>query len=420
MIWRRCFTIGTITNLLRGLRGKADGLWHSYRLTRGRITLGCDADPAGDLAGNLHKAIHALPRLPTTTDDERICETIRRDTAACNRNNVTRTAAYWSMYRSCPELHWAFLAHLVSRNGGWNMTDLRGQWLPQLMDENLIVASFDFLEASNSFIFGDAYPQLMLYAESKRTGRNLFALLPRFGVSSFMAPFWNRFWVDRNPVPLTEALIVNEQHYIQSRVIENDGFRKSVIDSLPYRIQPYLQSNQAIIPLWRKGYAGSAVPMRLAGRVLERFEDLRERIEFGKSLYRLLFSYPRVLRAAAAFARHVPHTGSRADYWPHRFAPSKNGGTSAESDIAAVGSRSSLWLSPALTEAWPDRKLPTSRERDWFGDPEEALSFLRPIRPPLVIDMTHEHLFCQYKLQSAALLERSFINGANKRRTGLG
>jgi len=420
MIWRRRFTIGTITQLLRGLKGKADGLWHSYRLTRGRITLEFGAEPAGDLAGSLHKAVHARPSQPATDDDERICEAIRRETAACNRNNVTRTAAYWTIYRSCPELHWAFLAHMVSRNGGWNMTDLKGQWLPQLMDENLIGASFDFLETCNSYIFGDAYPQLMLYAEGKRTGRNLSALLPRFGVSSFMAPFWNRFWLDRNPAPLTDALIVNEQHYIQSRVIEDDGFRRSVIDSLPFRLQPYLQSNQAIFPLWRKGYAGSAVPMRLAGRVLERFEDLRERIEFGKSLYRLLFSYPRVLRAAASFARHVPHTGSRADYWPHLFTPYKNGGISVKSDIAAVGSRSSLWLSPALTEAWPDRNLPPPREKDWFRDPEEALGFLRPIPPPLVIDMTHEHLFGQYKLQSAVLLERSFMNGASKRRTGLG
>ncbi|MFC4597046.1 DUF2515 family protein [Cohnella hongkongensis] len=360
----------------------------------------------------------AASRPLLTEEDRALIARIRQETRSLNRNNVTRTAAYWDVYRAYPELHWAFLAHMVSRNGGWSMTDLKGEWLPRLLDERLSGAMFELLEACNALIFGDAYPQLRLYAESRSAGRSLFGLLPEFGVSRFMEPFWDRFLSDGNPVPLTEALVVNEQHFIQLRVVEDSYFRKNVLDSAAFRSQPYLQTNQIVIPLWRGEAAGGARPIRLAGRVLERFADLRERIEFGISLYGLLFGYPRVLRAATAFARHVPHSGSRADYWPHRFA-SRAYGKNGEFAGAAEAAGNSPWFSPVLAEAWPDKALPRSEERDWYRD-REALAYIGPIRPPRRIDLTHEHLLAQYKLQTAVLLARSFMKGAKSRRTGLG
>ncbi|WP_158223949.1 MULTISPECIES: DUF2515 family protein [unclassified Cohnella] len=403
-------TIGTIRQLLAAMAGKASGLWHSRRLVRERQPLVCEPRP------------QPSPNLPAASsyamEDKQLVELIRRETAALNRNNVTRTAAYLEMYRTFPELHWAFLAHMVSRNGGWNMTDLKGEWLPRLLDSRLAEAIFRMLETCNGLIFKDAYPQLRLYAESRRSGRNLFGLLSEFGVSEFMPPFWDRFLTDGNSVPLTEALIVNEQNNIQLRVLDEPYYKRTVLDSAVFRSLPLLQTNQTVFPLWRGEASREARPLRLAGRVLESFADLRERIEFGIDLYGVLFGYPRVLRAAVSFARHVPHTGSRADYWPHRFATRANGknGEFAEAEQAAGNSP---WLSPSLAEAWPDRPLSETREQDWYRD-REALDYIQTVRPPRIVDLTHEHLLGQYKLQTAVLLARSFMNGARSRRTGLG
>lgn len=49
---------------------------------------------------------------------------ITNKTSVHNRDNITRTNAYFTFYRKFPEIKWAFLASMVSRNAGWNMTDL--------------------------------------------------------------------------------------------------------------------------------------------------------------------------------------------------------------------------------------------------------------------------------------------------------
>lgn len=249
------------------------------------------------------------------------------------------------------------------------------------------------LESCNSLIFGDAYPQLRLYAESKRLGVGLFRLLPSFGVSAFMRPFWERFWTERDSVLLSAALIVNEQHYIQSRVVENGLFRKHVFDHAAFRAQPLLQLNQIVFPL--KLGARSVL---LAGRILERFENLEERIEFGKCLYAMLFGYPAVLRGASAFAKDVPHTGSRADYWPNVFANKQKTGTMA-------GLEQRRWHSPELSAAWPDKPLTAASRGDWYsnGATQETFACMETLPLPRMIAMSREHMHGQRKLQAAVL-----------------
>jgi len=410
------------SDLLSGLAGKVNGIWHSYRITRHRGALRIDPDYTKHLTSLLSSTAGYAPNSSLSLEDEQIGSNIEQETSTLNRNNLTRTNAYWAVFNKYPELHWAFLAHMVSRNGGWSMTDLKGQWLPQLQNQKHTADIFKLLESCNSLIFGDAYPQLRLYIESKRIGRSLFGLLPRFGVSSFMIPFWNRFWMDGNPVPLTEALIINEQHFIQLRVVEDAYYKRNVLDTLSFRSQPWLQLNQIVFPLWPKAQHGQGVPMRLVGRVLERFEDLDERIRFGISLYGILFGYSDVLQRTTAFASHVSHSGSRADYWPHRFTSvltPKADSESDRSDIAAGPVRPGIWLSPTLSEAWMDQAIHPAKKGDWFQS-MDVISYLQPPKPPRIIDMTHEHLFGQNKLQAAVLLERSFKNGASNRRTGRG
>nr|WP_191567065.1 DUF2515 family protein [Metabacillus idriensis] len=87
---------------------------------------------------------------------------MRHQTALHNKNNITRTAAYLHFYKKHPEIHWAFLAHMVSRNGGYSMTDLINGMVKHFLSIEEITKTFHFLESANALIFHDAYPQLLL------------------------------------------------------------------------------------------------------------------------------------------------------------------------------------------------------------------------------------------------------------------
>ncbi|TGU43045.1 DUF2515 domain-containing protein, partial [Mesorhizobium sp. M00.F.Ca.ET.186.01.1.1] len=86
---------------------------------------------------------------------------IRNKTKESNGDNLDRTSAYLAFFRRHPEVHWALLAHLVSRNAGWSMTDLRGELLPRLLAKKVQHDYFSLLERGNRLIFQDTYPQLL-------------------------------------------------------------------------------------------------------------------------------------------------------------------------------------------------------------------------------------------------------------------
>ncbi|UYZ11496.1 DUF2515 domain-containing protein [Brevibacillus sp. WF146] len=311
------------------------------------------------------------------THDMSLVADIRRRTAAANRNNVSRTAAYLAFYREHPEVHWALLAHLVSRNGGWSMTDLRGEWLPRLMDEQDIRAFFWFLERSNWLIFHDAYAQLLLFAEMKRTGTDLTPLLPRLGVSRFMQPVWREFLAEQDSVRLTRALIVNEQQYIEQRVVRKPFAREQVFANLAFLAQSVLSLNQVLLP-----YKAHPADRRLSvvGIAVHNFPSVRQRISVGKTLYRLLFADARRHEAIVRWATRIPHTGSRSDYWPHLFSP-KPHGEAAENvyrpriDGADLQPGRPKLYSPALSAVWPDVEHAPADGVDWYRDEkwQEAL-----------------------------------------------
>ncbi|WP_445614166.1 DUF2515 family protein [Geobacillus sp. YF-1] len=320
-------------------------------------------------AGLLHELIArraARPPRPARPEEEAIIAAVRRATAEQNRNNVTRTAAYLAMFERYPELHWAFLAHLVSRNGGWNMTDLRGGLLPRLLPNEMIAPLFLFLERANALIFHDAYPQLLLYAESKRRRTPLFHLLPALGVSSFMQPLWELFWHTGDAPLLTVALIVNEQYYIQLRVVEHPFFRARVLSSWPFIVEQWLGFNDVLIPFEQNGR------VNLAGTTVRNFIDVHHRIHIGKTLYSLLLFDARLFRGAVRFARRVPHSGSRADVWPQRFTADRGG---------------HRLYSPTLESVWPDLIHSFSDQRDWFTD-HTIIRALETLPLPASGDMT--------------------------------
>ena len=132
-----------------------------------------------------------------TEEDKNIIHQINNYTNQSNLNNVTRTKAYLDFYNRHPEIHWAFLGHMVSRNGGWNMTDLKGGLLSRLLTKKEVESFFIFLERGNWLIFQDAYPQFLVYEESKKRGKYLFYLLSHLHVSTFMETLWNHFWSEQ-------------------------------------------------------------------------------------------------------------------------------------------------------------------------------------------------------------------------------
>ncbi|WP_052487182.1 DUF2515 family protein [Gordoniibacillus kamchatkensis] len=292
------------------LKGKADTIAYSIAEAPSALRLSVQKEALRRVKEQAVRLLSApAGETPSISpEDESLIRWLRDETARRNRNNVTRTGAYLDMYAAHPELHWALLAHLVSRNGGFTMTDLKGELLPRLLGAGQREALFRFLERANGLIFHDAYPQLLLYRESARSGRSLTRLLPRLGVSAFMRPVWDEFATSRDSVLLTCALIVNEQQYIQRRVVDNPYFKKHVLDTLAFKTQSLLQLNQVVFPYEVPERGTSRV--RLAGLILENFADLAERIRFGQRLYAILFGLPDVAAGAHAFVRRQPHTGS--------------------------------------------------------------------------------------------------------------
>jgi hypothetical protein len=349
-----------------------------------------------------------------SAEEHALAETIRRDTERRNRSNVSRTAAYWDIFHRYPELHWAFLAHMVSRNGGWSMTDLKGDLLPRLLDGQQAEAIFRFLERANALIFQDAYPQLLLYAESRRRKRSLFHMLPEFRVTRFMKPVWEQFWERGDSVLLTVALIVNEQHYIEKRVVQQPFFQQNVLHTLAFKTQSMLQLNQIVFPYGADAQEGQE-RHRLAGLIMENFGDLHERIEIGKKLYAILFGLPDVKSGAQAFARRTPHTGSRADFWPHIFTavrhkpPLPDKAYSAKLDGCQTAEGAERLFSPKLSDAWKDRPVEPAEEGDWFRELSVLSYFTETLHPPFSFDMTQEYCFGLNKIELAVLAKQELL-----------
>lgn len=66
------------------------------------------------------KRLQAVPmpgEMSLPKKDQDLLQKSRLETARLNVNNVVRTKTYLDFYRLYPEIRWAFLAHMVSRNG---------------------------------------------------------------------------------------------------------------------------------------------------------------------------------------------------------------------------------------------------------------------------------------------------------------
>ncbi|RUT48709.1 DUF2515 domain-containing protein [Paenibacillus anaericanus] len=397
------------------VRGKAAGFSDSSELREDRISLGWNEASARTVSNEIEdlvrRGVAVRPNMETWSDaDIALAEEIAIATDRAGISNITRTEAYLACYQAYPELHWAFLAHMVSRNAGWNMTDLQGSRIADTMDEEGKRSAYRFIERSNALIFQDAYPQLLLYMKSRELGSSHFHLLPYFHVSRFMLPFWERFWIDRGSALLAVGLIINEQHYIEKRVIKHPYYQKYVTDKARFHLFSLSGLNHIVFPLLEDGPAaksdndgaieagnGTAERMvtRLAGRVVSDFGSLPARIALGKGLYAMLMGLRGVRSGAQNFAAAVPHSGSRADYWPDIFTAKREealtfpvqGSELLEAETLPAGKR---LYSPKLLDAWGDMPYEPIPREDWLKD-TSALDGISAPKPPYLCDISREH-----------------------------
>jgi len=316
---------------------------------------------------------------PTAAPSD-IVSDIRRKTSVANLNNLTRTSAYLQFYLNHPEVEWALLAHLISRNGGWNMTDLRGDWLPRLLKTDEIKSFYAFLERCNWLIFHDAYAQLLLYERMKQTGDDLTSLLPSLGVSLFMVPIWRDFLTHQDSHILTWALIINEQHYIEQRVVKHPFYQSNILRTFEFNAQSVLSLNQVLLPYL---HSTGDPYLKLVGITVHDFPSVEHRIQVGKTLYHLLFGDQERFSKILMWAKAVPHTGSRANYWPHVFSTVKQ---TPESYTKTYEERlKGAFLlpgkpkiySPTLSAAWKNTEHPPADGVDWYRD-RKWIEYLNP------------------------------------------
>ncbi|WLR56582.1 DUF2515 domain-containing protein [Mesobacillus subterraneus] len=248
---------------------------------------------------------HQLP-----DHEAEIIRKIRLETDELNLDNISRTKAYLDFYLEYPEMIWAFLTSMVSRNGGYSMCDLEGEWFPKMLAPPIRQRLFLTYERANWLIFRDAFSQLTLYSYSTKKKTPMFHLLKFLDVSTFMEKEWQLFWERGDKKRLLTALIINEQNVIHKPVIKHPVYKKRVFNTMMFSFEDYLHFSTVLFPTCEGELYGASV---------NGFKSVSKRINLGKRLASILFDqryYPLFLE----FAVRTEHTASRHDYeqyFPH-------------------------------------------------------------------------------------------------------
>lgn len=313
-----------------------------------------------------------IVKIVNEINDDEIVSHIVNTTKNKNYDNISRTKAYENFYQKHPEIKWALLASMVSRNAGWSMTDLQGNWLRKALSIEQRSLLFMTYERANWTIFHDAYPQLLLYEWSKKQKKPFFHLLKEFQVSRFMELEWLRFWHENKIDRLMTALIINEQNVIQHPIINNKKYKSHVFKTIPYKIQERFHFSTVVFPILNG---------RLFGFSVSNFNQLKNRINLGKRLAWLLF-YAGLYEQFVTFSRIVPHTGSRYDY--EQYFPEKR---KRETPLLrttypivshTLDEKRKDWFHGQNTEMWfKEKKIPNNYElTEWFKHKQDQLHLL--------------------------------------------
>lgn len=308
-----------------------------------------------------------------TVEELKLINKIKQQTKKANLDNISRTKAYAKFFDRYPEIKWSFLASMVSRNAGYNMTDLEGAWFPLILDKKVRQFFFSTYERANWLIFSDAFPQLLIYAVSKKYNHALFNLLHHFGVSVFMEREWMEFWKNKNEQRLLYALIINEQNVIQTPVIKQPFYKHHVFSSLSFKFQDWLHFSSVVFP---------TLDGELYGFSVSHFHKVKNRITLGKRLAWLLFN-PVYFDQFYQFSKSVPHTGSRFDY--EQFSGKEK-------------------MSPILRTTFPIITHSHGKLPDWYKNQSTNRWFKEPTMPTNYI-LTNWFSKKQHQLQVAIVLD---------------
>jgi len=293
---------------------------------------------------------------------------------------------------------------MVSRNGGWNMTDLKGGFLSRLFSNKEQKSFFLFLERGNWLIFQDAYPQFLLYELSKQLNHNYFYLLPHLHVSLFMEVIWNYFLKEDDRFLLTIALIINEQSYLEQRVLQNPIFKKEVFNTLEFKIQDFFSMNHILFPYIEDER------LMLAGETLQHFTSLHERILLGKRLYMILFKQKERLYMIEKWAVENQHTGSRKDYWPHIFHDIDEGIPESRWKPKIRGCKllpgSPRVYSPNLELAWKNIKHESAEIGDWYEN-WTVVNYLSELNSEVEWEIENDYCKTLERLELAAITKKA-------------
>jgi hypothetical protein len=311
---------------------------------------------------------------------------IQRYWSGLNQNNLNRTDYYYRYWHLHPEVPWALMANLVSRNAGYQMTDLSRyeQWIALNPSQLLLHPAtravitglssahirclFVLLEAGNFLIFRDVYPQLQAYAWAKRFPEQADTVFERllrapFNTDPFIVEEWRSFfqqarahnWLDawlNDPAQrslvrrMSYSLVINEQNQIEDRLVQPLHARR-YLGPFAYTIPKLLELASRLeltrlcLPI--AGRADGSDTQLLIFTVKD-FGQLEARINVGRSLFTVLFEQdrervPRIMNWVQWNSRH---TGSRRDYNTLDYSTD---GTS----IVPGGQK----YSPRLFRAWP-------------------------------------------------------------------
>jgi len=217
-----------------------------------------------------------------------------------NRDNVARTAAYLELYAWTRahgrELPWVLMAHLVSRNAGYLMSDLARMSDRPDTDASVADATrtlFLLLERANWLIFHDAWHHVLSFL----LGRALES--PR--VPRYMIDAWARHAAAPDERRLVLDLVHNEQNLIERRAVHH----------------PHLAAGARLLALIEA--SGREKPLHFAlpdapAITVRGFAQLERRIEAGRRIYDEVIADRGRRDALFAWAIEHPHTGSRAIY----------------------------------------------------------------------------------------------------------
>jgi hypothetical protein len=265
-----------------------------------------------------------------------------------NRDNVSRTESYlelyaWTRARS-HDLPWLLMAHLVSRNAGYLMTDLAAR-IDGLRDPMLVAATtklFVMLERANFLIFHDAWHHVCAHL----LGESASLVPPRTPL--FVCDAWTRYEsaCARTGAPsaqLERALVMdlvhNEQHFIEHRAVHHRELLPGL--QLLQIIEALGQERSLILP-WpdRAAYA----PRIRVGD----FASVTRRIAAGARIFDAALADRARRDAMFAWALERPHTGSRAAYGG-RAGPALR----------------DVWPVERVRALWPDVHAPPEPDPDY-------------------------------------------------------